>query len=234
MRSVNTANSRTNMITVRIKIGDGAITDSASYGLIYLDSDKRVGSPIKEFESTSYPEEEGEHINPKTVDAAYDYKVKFFIQSASLKNANDRIKEFNALLYTRTQGSDVKTFKQVEFYNDYKRHKIVGYPQPISEATEFWRDRKNQVSDVVIVEWTIRVNKPSLCDYDLLYNTATGTAQLSAGNYKITGSYTTLSFTIGDTTTTITPGSGGVFTVASAGVLTVTGGNATTNITVNS
>lgn len=166
------------MITVRIKIGDGVVTDSASYGLIYLDSDKRVGSPIKEFESTSYPEEEGEHINPKTVDAAFDYKVKFFVKADAvansdtdaqkkLKTVNAKIKSFNALLYAQASGSDVKTFKQVEFYNDYKRHKIVGYPQPIAEAEDFWRDRRNQVNDIAIVEWTIRVNKPSLCDYNI-------------------------------------------------------------------
>lgn len=156
------------MITVRIKIGDGAIVDTTTYGLVYLDSDKRIGAPVKEFEATTYPEEEGEHINPKTVDAPFDYKVKFFIQADSLENANAKIAAFNAMLYTQASGSDVKTFKQVEFYNDYKRHKIVGYPKPMDEATEFWQDRNNQVNDVVVVEWIIRVNKPSLCDFNLI------------------------------------------------------------------
>lgn len=163
------------MITVRLKIGDGAILDTRDRvvagdglrGLVYLDSDKRVGPDSKGFESTQYPEEEGEHIIPKTVDAAFDYKVKFFIQADSLENANEKIAAFNAEMYTQGQGSDVKTYKQVEFYNDYKRHKIVGYPMPISEATDFWRDKTNQVNDVVIVEWTIRVTKPSLCDFSI-------------------------------------------------------------------
>ncbi|MBO7510237.1 MAG: hypothetical protein J6T35_03555, partial [Bacteroidales bacterium] len=121
--------------------------------------------PSKGFESTSYPEEEGEHIIPKTVDAAFDYKVKFFIQATSLKDANAIIDDFNASLYTKS--GDVKTYKQVEFYNDYKRHKIVGYPSEIAEATDFWRDRDNHLNDVVIVEWNIRVDKPSLCDFSL-------------------------------------------------------------------
>lgn len=155
------------MLTARLKIGDGAIQDTQVYGLVYLDSDKRLAAPTKGFEATSYPEEEGEHIMPKTVDAAFDYKAKFFIQADSLENANEKIAAFNSELYTQEQDSDVKTFKQVEFYNDYKRHKIVGYPQPIAEATEFWRDRTNQVNDVVVVEWTIRVTKPSLCDFSL-------------------------------------------------------------------
>ncbi len=153
------------MIRVRLKIGSGSIVDTQTLGFIYLDSDKRTGAPSKGFESTSYPEEEGEHIIPKTVDAAFDYKVKFFIQGTSLEDANAKIDAFNQSLYTKS--GDVKTYKQVEFYNDYKRHKIVGYPTEIAEATDFWRDRSNQVNDVVVVEWTIRVNKPSLCDFSL-------------------------------------------------------------------
>lgn len=165
------------MITARIKIGDGSIVDTQTYGLVYLDSDKRVGAPTKGFESTSYPEEEGEHILAKTVDAAFDYKVKFFIQASSLKDVNKRIEEFNELLYTVETGSgtgDVKVFKQVEFYNDYKRHKIVGYAQPMAEAEDYWRDPKNQVNDVAVVELTIRVNKPSLCDFALSSGSGSG------------------------------------------------------------
>lgn len=165
------------MITARIKIGDGSIVDTQTYGLVYLDSDKRVGAPTKGFESTSYPEEEGEHILAKTVDAAFDYKVKFFIQASSLKDVNKRIKEFNEQLYTVETGSgtgDVKVFKQVEFYNDYKRHKIVGYAQPMAEAEDYWRDPKNQVNDVAVVELTIRVNKPSLCDFALSSGSGSG------------------------------------------------------------
>lgn len=165
------------MLTARIKIGDGQVVDTQTYGLVYLDSDKVVGAPTKGFESTQYPEEEGEHIMPKTVDAAFDYKAKFFIQATTLQSANDRIAAFNALLYSQEQGSDTKTFKQVEFYNDYKRHKIVGYPQPIAEATEFWRDMQNQINDVVIVELNIRVTKPSLCDFALSSSSGSGGGQ---------------------------------------------------------
>ena len=155
------------MLTARLKIGSGQTRDTQYYGLVYLDSDKRVGAPSKGFETTSYPEEEGEHILPKTVDAAFDYTVKFFIQADSLQNANAKIVAFNQLLYTQASGSDTKVYEKVEFYNDYKRHKIVGYPHPIAEAEEFWQDRTNQVNDVVVVEWTIRVTEPSLCDFNI-------------------------------------------------------------------
>ncbi len=141
--------------------------DSQTYGLVYLDSDKRVGPETKGFEATAYPEDEGEHVIPKTVDAPFDYLVKFFIKATSLESANAVIDSFNRSLYTQAAGSSVKEYKQVEFYNDYKRHKIVGYPKPIANATEFWRDPTSQVNDVVVVEWQIRVAKPSLCDFSL-------------------------------------------------------------------
>ena len=158
------------MIRVRLKIGSGEIVDTESFGFIYLDSDKRTGAPSKGFESTSYPEEEGEHILPKTVDAAFDYKVKFFIQASTLEDANAKIDAFNKSLYDYVLDeddlpTDVKEYKQVTFFNDYKRHKIVGYPSEIAEASDFWRDSQNQLNDIVVVEWQIRVNKPSLCEF---------------------------------------------------------------------
>ena len=155
------------MIRVRLQIADGNILDTAdNYGLVYVSADSRFAAPIKKFEKTSYPEEEGEHISPKTVDDAFDYKVTWFIQAdGSLDNANALIARFNSLLYT--QEGDVKTFKQVTFYNDYKKVKIVGTPSLIQEATEFWRDASGKQHDVVCVEWVIRVSKPSLCDFNI-------------------------------------------------------------------
>ena len=150
-----------------MQIAGGNILDTAdNYGLVYVSADNRFDAPIKEFEKTSYPEEEGEHILAKTVSDAFDYKVTWFVKAdGSLGNANAIIARFNSLLYT--QDGDIKTFKQVTFYNDYKKVKIVGTPSPIQEATEFWRDAKGKHHDVVCVEWIIRVSKPSLCDFNL-------------------------------------------------------------------
>lgn len=155
------------MIRVRLQIGDGEIYDTADkYGLVYIEADKRFEAPIKEFEKTSYPEQEGENIHPVTVSDAFDYKSKWFIKAdGSLDNANAVIARFNSLLYT--PNGDLKTFKQVTFYDDYKKVKIVGTPSPIQEATKFWRDKNGKQHDVVCVEWTIRVSKPSLCDFNL-------------------------------------------------------------------
>lgn len=155
------------MITVRLQIADGNIIDTAdTYGLVYISADSRFAAPIKEFEKTSYPEQEGENILAKTVSDAFDYKVTWFVKAdGSLGNANAVIVRFNSLLYK--QEGDVKTFKQVTFYNDYKKVKIVGTPSLIQEATEFWRDANGKQHDVVCVEWVIRVSKPSLCDFNL-------------------------------------------------------------------
>lgn len=158
------------MIRTRLQIGDGEVLDTyTEYGLIYLDADERLAPPTKGFEKTAYAEEEGEHIDPKTVDDAFDYKAKFLVQAknSDLENANVIIRDFNKRLYTQNEDSDVKTFHRIAFYNDYNRVKIVGYPQSISEATDFWRDKYGNVFDAVQVELTIRVTKPSLCNFAL-------------------------------------------------------------------
>ena len=160
------------MIRVRLQLNgdkEPKYTDT-EHGLIYVASDDRFDAPIKPFEKTTYPEQEGENIYNKTVSDAFDCKVVWFIKAdrsevdGSLDNANVIISRFNSLLYT--QEGDVKSFNRVTFYNDYKKVKIVGIPSPISEATEFWRDASGKQHDVVMVEWTIRVDKPSLCDFN--------------------------------------------------------------------
>ena len=156
------------MIKVRLQIGDrGTILDTIDgYGLVYVSSDNRFEAPIKEFDKTSYPEQEGENIIAKTVSDAFDYKTTWFVKAdGSLGNANKVIADFNKSLYD-TDGN-IKTFKQVAFYNDYKKVKIVGTPSLIQEATEFWRDANGKQHDVVCVEWVIRVSKPRLCNFNL-------------------------------------------------------------------
>lgn len=155
------------MIKVRLQIGEGGIYDTNdAYGLVYLASDNRFEAPLKEMERTSYPEQEGENTSGKTVSDAFDYKVEFFVKAnGTLDNANKVISLFNSQLYTNE--GDVKIFQTVQFYNDYKKVKIVGTPSLINEATEFWRDAKGAQHDVVKVEWIIRVHKPSLCDFNL-------------------------------------------------------------------
>jgi hypothetical protein len=156
------------MINVRIKIGDGAIEDTCTaHKLIYKESDHRVEAPIKKRDVTSYAEEAGEHADPRTVQDAFDYKVTFIIdgQNTDLANVNAIIAAFNAKLYTQPANSDIRTYKEVTFYNDYKRVKIVGLPEPIAECKELYRTVNGY--DCAIVEFTVRVSDPTKCDFNL-------------------------------------------------------------------
>lgn len=157
------------MINVRLQIGDGEILDTVdAYGLVYVSADNRFSAPIKQRVVTTFAEEEGEHISTKSIEDAFDYKVTWFVKAnGSLDNANKVIARFNSMLYEQKDGESIKNFKQVSFYNDYKKVKIVGIPSPIADATEFWRDASGLQHDVVCVEWMIRVSKPSLCDFNI-------------------------------------------------------------------
>lgn len=177
-RQINsTAQYTSKMITVRLKIGNGPIEDTRNISipnsedkikLVYISSDHRFAASLKDLDTTTYPEEEGEHIIPKAVDAPFDYKVTFYVDAeGTLENANQKIAAFNALLNTQNSYTKVRTLNKVWFYNDYKKVLIVGYPKPISEATDFWRDSAGKAHDIVLVEWTIRVTKPSECNFNL-------------------------------------------------------------------
>lgn len=158
------------MITARIQIGNGPILDTyEGYGFIYMSADNRTEAPIKKRDATSYAEEAGEHIDPRTVQAAFDYKAKFLIEAPNqnLVNANAKIDTFNKALYVQSTESDIRTYKEVILYDDYKRVKIVGLPEPISEPTEFYRRQDGSVMDCVVVELTIHVSNPTKCDFNM-------------------------------------------------------------------
>ena len=157
------------MIRVQLQIGDGAIYDTYDkHGLVYISSDTIFSAPVKEMEKTSYPETDGEHIDTSVVFVSFDYKIQFFVNAShGINNANQKIFDFNKkLLYIDEFGR--RRVHKVVFYNDYKKVKIVGIPNPIQEATEFWRDSNGRAHDVVCVEWKIRVTNPDECDFNLL------------------------------------------------------------------
>lgn len=161
------------MIKAGISIPDidgGKVNDTLEkYGLIYISSDNILGAPNKGFDTTAYPEEEGEHILPITVDDAFDYKVTFLVNAnGKLATANGKIAEFNRDICTVNTTTGRKEYKTISLYNYYKRVKIVGIPSPISSAESFWRDPSGLVWDVVEVTISIRVTKPSECDFNLV------------------------------------------------------------------
>lgn len=135
-------------------------------GFIYIESDHRIGAPEKKRETTTYAEQEGENVDPRTVDDVFDYKVTFLIEcpNTNKENANEKIKKFNDAIRKVDIETGIKTCKHIAFYNDYKRVMIIGIPEVIEEPKEFYR-YKGDVLDCVLIELTIHVDKPSLCDF---------------------------------------------------------------------
>lgn len=156
------------MISVRIKIGDGAVEDTfAAHKLIYLSADNRTEAPIKKRDVTTYAEQAGDNTDPRTVQDSFDYKVTFIIdgQNTDLDNVNAIIAAFNRKLYTQPADSDIRTYKEVAFFNDFKRVKIVGIPEPIAEPKEMKRSRNG--FDFAEVKFVIHANDPTKCDFNL-------------------------------------------------------------------
>lgn len=155
------------MINVRIKIGDGAIEDTfAAHKLIYLNADHRTEAPIKKRDVTTYAEQAGDNTDRRTVQDAFDYKVQFIIdgQDKDLKRVNSIIAAFNKKLYTQVTGSDIRTYKEVTFYNDFKPCKIVGIPEPIAECKEFKKSKNGY--EFAQVELVIHVSDPTKCNFE--------------------------------------------------------------------
>lgn len=155
------------MINVRIQIGDGAIEDTfAAHKLIYMDADNRTEAPIKKRDVTTYAEQAGDNTDPRTVQDAFDYKAQFIIngQDKDLKRVNSIIAAFNKKLYTQEEGSDIRTYKEVTFYNDFKPCKIVGLPEPIAECKEFKKSRNGY--EFAQVEFVIHVSDPTKCNFE--------------------------------------------------------------------
>ena len=160
------------MINSRIQIENGAIEDFyTKWGFIYLSGDHRFAAPEKKRDESSYIEQAGANVDPRTVDDAFDYSAKFLIEAPNknLLNANSQIKECNDAVRERTAGSDLKRCKTVTFYDDYKRCKIVGIPEIIAEVDEkdYYRRQNGDVMDCVVVPLTIHVSNPNLCDFDM-------------------------------------------------------------------
>lgn len=110
------------------------------------------------------------HEDARTVDDEFDYKVSFLLQAPNrnLENANSRIKAWNDTVRERKAGSDVKRCRMVTLYDDYKRVKIVGIPEIIESVGEkdYYRRQNGSEMDCVVIELTIHVSNPSLCEFD--------------------------------------------------------------------
>lgn len=157
------------MITARIQIEDGPVLDTyQGWGFIVMEQSHRFAPPEKPRDTSSYSWEPGEHQDPRTTDAPFDYKTGFLIETPNsrLESANAKISAWNdAVREKRADGT--KRCKTVTLYDDRMRCKIVGIPEIIEEPKDFYRMQDGSAADCVEVELVIHVNNPALCDFDM-------------------------------------------------------------------
>lgn len=129
------------MIRTEIQIGEGDKKDTFDeYGFVYLSSDNRISPPTRDFEKTSYPEENGEHIDRRTVYEPFDFKVKFCAKTNGVKRTppND-----NLLTGTRT----FTGFDKFGFYNELTGDTYNGCAVAASKGYE-WQGVREYFSDI--------------------------------------------------------------------------------------
>lgn len=161
------------MIRARIQIGKGEIYDAYDkYGFVYLDADERTAPDIQDYTSTKYVEDAEEHVDPRTIEVAFDYKIKFLVEApnGNYKSVNNKVDDFNKLLFTRDD-SGVLNAQKIAIYNDLNRVKVVGYPKPISEPTEVFHTDSYGGSDWIALELTVHVSNPKECVWATERNT---------------------------------------------------------------
>lgn len=153
-----------------IRIGDGALEDSRKrWGFVYKDADPRMGGDVKEFAASSYIEEAGEHTDPRTVEAAFDWGVRFVVTGTnrnSVNSVNGRIAAFNRALYD-TDESGVRHYKRVTVVDESHRVSVTGIARPIGGISGFYRSRQRGGLDVAEIEFRLRVDRPELCDWNV-------------------------------------------------------------------
>lgn len=110
----------------------------------------------------------------KSVDAG-QFHFNFYYKEGSVKDTYLEITcdsgiftlKIGGNTYTYPSNSDIRTYKEIALYDDYKRVKIVGIPDPITEPEELYRRQNGEVMDCVVVELTIHVVDPTKCDFNM-------------------------------------------------------------------
>lgn len=160
------------LIPSRIQIEDGPIFDTfTKWGFIYMSSSTMFAAPEKKRDTTNYVEEAGEHNDPRTVDNAFDYEVKFLVEAPNknIININSKISIFNNAIREKFSSTDVKRCKIITLYDDYKRCKITGIPEIISnvDKDDYFRRKDGHIEDFAVIKLTIHVDNPNLCDFNM-------------------------------------------------------------------
>lgn len=104
---------------MRIKIGDGAITDIATLGFELIKSQENYGSNIKSSNIvvTDFPEEHGSRVYIPSLPKkeAFDYTIKLAYYSEN----NDAATKIDAFIESLLG-------KDITIYNDYKKVQLTG------------------------------------------------------------------------------------------------------------
>ncbi len=156
------------MIKSLIQIEGGEVWDFyEKFGFIYMDADERTAPDEKEDAVSSYAEDPGEHRDGRTVDAPFDYTVRFIVEAegSDADNVNKKIAAFNDAVREIIPDGGVKRKREIAFYNLNNRCKIVGTAEVIAVPKEAQYAHRAGLTDYADVELKIRVSDPSKCDF---------------------------------------------------------------------
>lgn len=185
------------MITARIRIEDGEILDTyEGWGFICMgngdDKEHRFSPPEKKRDTSSYAEQAGANVDPRTVWDEFDYKIEFLIDTPNRNrvNANAKIAAWNNAVREKIPGSDIMRCKTVTLYDDRMRSKIVGIPEIIDTPKDFYRRQDGCAMDCVRIVLTIHVSNPNLCEFNVaadeyIHLENSGLFALEAGGFLI-------------------------------------------------
>jgi hypothetical protein len=156
------------MYKLEIQFSNGVKQNMFSaYGVKYASVTERyLSAPTYDFPTVSYPEG-GENIYPKTTYKPFDYKLKLSISAPNQNTTNANVVVNNLNRAMRDESDGMLTYKQVTLWDYRNRCMIVGTPSSISQPTTFWRDEQGE--DLAVIELSIHVSDPSLCDFELTY-----------------------------------------------------------------
>jgi hypothetical protein len=132
---------------MRMKIGDGAVTDISTLGFELIKSPESYGSTIKDSNIivTDFPEEHGSRVyipaEPKK--ATFDYTIKLGYYSES----GDAAAKINAFIESLIG-------KDVVIYNDYKKVQLTG------KYKSYKDDGTYEGTKVALFDVTFLINNP--------------------------------------------------------------------------
>lgn len=148
------------MTGLRLRIGDGDVFDPRlNYGMELMEAENRFGPPKKAHAVSSYIDEPGEHIDPRTVADAFDYKIKVLITARRPDTVATVINAFNGDIKETDEGG-VDRYKTLSIILPGMDIMIAGIPDPIETPEDFFTWRNEQCA---VAEIKVRVNDPSKC-----------------------------------------------------------------------